>query len=140
MSNLIIRPALLTDWPNYQGFLVSSPALIWGLQQYFPTHWVAELSKKIVGCLHLWCYQQEATLIDLGVEPTAQRQGIATELLHYMKNHLLKQNIPICYLEVRASNKDAIQLYRRHRFQTIQMRKNYYQNPAEDGLVMRLAL
>ena len=140
MNNLTIRPALLADWPNYQGLLTSSPALIWGLQQYFPTHWVAELNKKIVGYLGLWCHEQEATLIDLGVEPTSQRQGIATKLLHRMKNYLCQHQIPACYLEVLASNRPAIQLYRRHYFIPIQMRKNYYQNPMEDGLIMQYTL
>ena len=39
-------------------------------------------------------------------------------------------------LEVRASNAPAIALYRKHGFQTVGQRRNYYQKPDEDALLM----
>jgi ribosomal-protein-alanine N-acetyltransferase len=43
-------------------------------------------------------------------------------------------------LEVRASNHPALTLYRRLEFVEIGRRTGYYQNPAEDALLMRLDL
>ena len=40
-------------------------------------------------------------------------------------------------LEVRASNENAISLYRKLDFQQIGLRKNYYHNPKEDALILR---
>ena len=39
-------------------------------------------------------------------------------------------------LEVRASNAPAIALYRKHGFQAVGQRRNYYQKPDEDALLM----
>ena len=39
-------------------------------------------------------------------------------------------------LEVRASNAPAIALYRKHGFQEAGRRKNYYQQPREDAIIM----
>ena len=41
------------------------------------------------------------------------------------------------FLEVRASNTPAQALYKAAGFREAGLRKNYYQNPAEDGLIMR---
>jgi len=39
-------------------------------------------------------------------------------------------------LEVRSSNLAAINLYKKHNFSVEGVRKNYYQNPREDGYIM----
>lgn len=39
-------------------------------------------------------------------------------------------------LEVRASNSVAISFYKRHGFEDVGIRKNYYTNPKEDALLM----
>ena len=41
-------------------------------------------------------------------------------------------------LEVRKSNRTAIELYKSYGFREEAVRKNYYENPAEDALIMWL--
>ena len=41
------------------------------------------------------------------------------------------------FLEVRASNQPALQLYRRYRFTPVGVRARYYTHPVEDAVVMR---
>ena len=41
------------------------------------------------------------------------------------------------FLEVRESNKIAINLYKSYGFQEEGIRKNYYQNPSENAVIMR---
>jgi ribosomal-protein-alanine N-acetyltransferase len=39
-------------------------------------------------------------------------------------------------LEVRAGNAPAIALYEKHGFQRVGLRRNYYERPKEDALIM----
>ena len=41
------------------------------------------------------------------------------------------------FLEVRASNADAISLYRHYGFREVGVRKRFYHDPAEDAIVMK---
>ena len=43
-------------------------------------------------------------------------------------------------LEVRAGNEPAIALYRKHGFVEVGRRKNYYEKPREDAILMTLVL
>ena len=43
-------------------------------------------------------------------------------------------------LEVRKSNKAAIDLYEKYQFTRLGERKNYYSNPTEDAIIMECVL
>jgi ribosomal-protein-alanine N-acetyltransferase len=43
----------------------------------------------------------------------------------------------VIVLEVRASNEAAIRLYSARGFEKIGVRRNFYNNPREDALIMR---
>ena len=43
-------------------------------------------------------------------------------------------------LEVRESNDPALRLYRKYGFQEVGRRKNYYEKPREDAILMTLFL
>ena len=47
-----------------------------------------------------------------------------------------EKEAPDLTLEVRAGNTPAINLYKSYGFQAEAVRKNYYQNPVEDALIM----
>ena len=81
----------------------------------------------------------EAEILNLTVAPQQQRQGLG----HTMLKHLLKQSqsAETVYLEVRASNQVAINLYHRCGFHTIGTRPNYYpknKQQREDALILAL--
>ena len=50
------------------------------------------------------------------------------------------RGIETIYLEVRASNTQALELYERFGFSQVGVRERYYDKPKEDALVMRLVL
>ena len=47
-----------------------------------------------------------------------------------------REHLAFLTLEVRAGNAPAIALYRKHGFQEAGRRKNYYQQPREDAIIM----
>ena len=81
---------------------------------------------------------EEAELHNLAVDPVHQRMGIARALLAEGLRRMREFGVLSVFLEVRASNQPAAALYASLGFQVIHVRRNYYQNPEDDGLVMRL--
>ena len=63
-------------------------------------------------------------------------EGIADALLDALCARAAALDLAFLTLEVRASNAPAIALYRKHGFQTVGQRRNYYQKPDEDALLM----
>jgi ribosomal-protein-alanine acetyltransferase len=82
----------------------------------------------------------EAELRNMAVDPAHQRQGVGRELLAEAQRLLREQGVRHIYLEVRTSNIAAQQLYYSAGFGLRSRRKDYYNNPREDGLVLALEL
>ncbi len=82
----------------------------------------------------------EADLLNMGVLNDYRKHGIGRELFEQFVNELSKAGGRAVWLEVRRSNDDAIRFYREKKFQIIQARKNFYSNPTEDALVMKLEI
>jgi ribosomal-protein-alanine N-acetyltransferase len=84
----------------------------------------------------------EVHLLNLTVAPDFQRQGWALLLLETLAGWSRGQGAQWLWLEVRASNARAMQVYERQGFQRVGLRKGYY--PAhggrEDAVVMSLRL
>lgn len=85
----------------------------------------------------------EATLFNIAVHPKAQGKGIGKQLLSGLIAQLRCRDVLTLWLEVRASNQVAIQLYQSLGFNEVTVRKRYYPTPdggREDAIVMALYL
>lgn len=91
-----------------------------------------EASGVLIGFLATSIIMDEVEITNLAVSKAYQHQGIASLLL----KGLLTQEGKV-FLEVRESNQNARLLYEKHGFETYFIRKNYYQNPNEDALLMK---
>ena len=81
----------------------------------------------------------EGNLDNIAVAPHCRRQGIADALLSALAG-FGRTSLSFLFLEVRASNLPAIALYEKHGFIPVGRRKNYYESPREDALLMTLPL
>jgi ribosomal-protein-alanine N-acetyltransferase len=103
---------------------------------------VAELDTMIpptiVGFAAFHTVIDEAELRNMAVDPAHQRQGVGRELLVEGRRRLLEQGVRQIYLEVRASNVPALRLYYSAGFGLRSQRRDYYNDPREDGLVLSL--
>ncbi|MFC0118069.1 ribosomal protein S18-alanine N-acetyltransferase [Pseudoalteromonas xiamenensis] len=81
------------------------------------------------------------TLMDICVHPTWQRRGIAKQLLTHFIDTCTARDAENVFLEVRASNKNAIHLYEQAGFIEMGIRKNYYPtaNGNEDAILMGMS-
>lgn len=103
-------------------------------------YYVALYGKYLVGYVGLHCILETATINQLFVHEAYRRQGVGLQLLHFVCEQLSHHEVDQLFLEVRVSNVAACQLYEKAGFQTVTIRKNYYQHPQEDAIIMHYLL
>ncbi|MBD5084927.1 MAG: ribosomal protein S18-alanine N-acetyltransferase [Clostridiales bacterium] len=91
----------------------------------------------ILGYAVLSVILDEGNLDNIAVAPEARRQGVADALLEVLTG-FGREHLTVLMLEVRASNTPAIALYEKHGFTAVGRRKNYYDAPKEDAILMTL--
>ena len=78
----------------------------------------------------------EGYITNVAVFPEQRRRGIAGQLLQVFLNFAEANRLAFLTLEVRPSNAAAIALYQGFGFQEAGRRKNYYDLPKEDALIL----
>jgi [ribosomal protein S18]-alanine N-acetyltransferase len=82
----------------------------------------------------------EAEIYNIAVRNEARRKGIGRMLLAAAIEHFISRACKCIWLEVRSSNSAALQFYENNGFNRSAIRRNFYADPVEDALVMRLDL
>ena len=100
--------------------------------------WVAKEGERVLGFCGLSQSFEQGDILNIGVCPAERGRGIGSILLQQAIQAFGAQGGKELFLEVRASNVAAKALYEKFGFRQIGIRKGYYQQPAEDGLVYRL--
>lgn len=91
---------------------------------------------EVAGYAGLQVILDEGTVTNIAVRPDCRRQGVASQLLQVFLNFAQGNRLAFLTLEVRASNYDAIALYGSRGFRSMGRRKNYYEHPREDAIIM----
>ena len=97
---------------------------------------VAEEDGEILGYCGAILVFDQGDIVNVGVRADRQRQGIARRLLDALFKIAGEKGVTSLYLEVRVSNQAAIALYEGLGFQRLGVRKDYYEEPKEDAVVM----
>ncbi len=90
----------------------------------------------LVGYMCYWLVFDELRLMNLAVEPSIRRRGIASDLIRYMLSVGRESGAVRAVLEVRASNVAALSLYERVGFRQVALRRRYYTDPVEDAVLL----
>ena len=80
----------------------------------------------------------EGEIYRIAVRPDKRQRGIGYRLLSYGLKTEIGEGVETVFLEVRSRNVPAIALYKSYGFSECGKRKNYYQNPHDDAVVMIL--
>ena len=93
--------------------------------------------EKVIGFFIASFSLLEGHLLNISVAPNMKRQGIGNELLKKAENISNKFGIKEIFLEVRESNQEAINFYKKNGFVEVGIRKNYYKlyEGREDALI-----
>ena len=101
---------------------------------------VAQDGAELIGFAVLRKSVDAAELFRIAVTATARRRGIGRRLLSEIIDTAESDGMRRFYLEVRALNAAAIALYKSFDFITVGHRRNYYDAPVEDAIVMKRGL
>ncbi len=90
---------------------------------------------SVLGYAGLHVILDEGYIDNVAVRPDCRRQGIADRLLDVFCR-FGEEKLAFLTLEVRPSNEAAVALYRKHGFQEAGRRRDYYEAPKEDALLL----
>ena len=89
------------------------------------------VDKKVCGYLMVLDSIDVYEILAIATVEEYRNKGIAQELLDKIKTKDI-------FLEVRESNQVAINFYKKNKFKEISIRKNYYSEPNENAIIMKL--
>ena len=97
---------------------------------------VAIIEGRVAGFALLHVIEGEGELFNIAVRSDLRGRGVGGELLLSLLRTAAGSGVRKIFLEVRKSNGTAIRLYRRCGFAVCGIRKNYYEAPREDAMLM----
>lgn len=92
--------------------------------------------ETVTGYVGMMYVLDEGYISNVAVSPDYRRQGIADALIDELVSRCNSLKLAFVTLEVRESNASAISLYTKHGFSPVGKRKNYYELPREDAILM----
>ena len=90
--------------------------------------------EKVVGYVGIYSVLDEGYITNIAVLKDHRKKGVATTLLKELTEK--ESALSFISLEVRESNAAAISLYTKFNFKKEGVRKAFYSNPKEDGLIL----
>ena len=94
------------------------------------------VSGRVLGYAGLMVVADEGYITNVAVFPEYRRQDIAAQILQVFLQFAAANRLAFLTLEVRPSNAAAIALYQGFGFEEVGRRKNYYDLPKEDALIL----
>jgi len=132
----LVRPGTAADLPTVEAIQRASPQSAgWDVASYLQYDLrVATVDGQVAGFLvsRILC-PGETEILNLAVAPGRRRCGVARALL----GSLISACSGVFFLELRASNSAALNLYKSLGFQEVGRRPDYYLEPLEAAIVMK---
>ena len=94
------------------------------------------ITQQVMGYAGLLVMADEGYITNVAVFPEFRRQGVAAKLIAVFENFARGNKLAFLTLEVRPSNTAAIALYKGFGFEEVGRRKNSYDLPKEDALIL----
>ena len=97
-------------------------------------------TERILAVLFGRIVADEAEILKLSVAEFVRNKGVGYQLLDFAVNYCSTRGVKNCFLELRASNEVARRLYEKRGFVTVGTRRDYYDGPVEDAILMQFEL
>jgi ribosomal-protein-alanine N-acetyltransferase len=144
--NLLIRKMMLEDIPAVVELDRIAFSLPWPERSFrfevadnpVARCWVAEVDDRLVGMVVAWLLVDEIHIATIATHPDFRRQGIGRKLLSHTLRRAIEDGAQSSFLEVRASNLGAQEMYRQFGYEPTGRRKRYYKDNDEDAILMNL--
>ena len=97
-------------------------------------------NSNIVGYIGMYLSFDEGDITNVVVSPAHRKKGYGEALVSKAKELAKEKQLEMILLEVRVSNAPAISLYKKMGFEELGIRKNFYEHPVEDAIIMKCPL
>ena len=97
---------------------------------------VAKENNNVVGYAGRYLSFEEGNITNVAVNPLSRRKGIGEKIVRDILNRAYEKGVRDVFLEVRETNSVAIALYEKIGFKEEGIRKNFYDKPRENALIM----
>ena len=94
------------------------------------------LKNEIVAYCGAYISFEEADISNVAVKENFRRKNVAENMLNKLFYECGKKGVSDITLEVRETNVPAISLYEKLGFEEAGIRKNFYEKPVENALIM----
>ena len=118
----------------------SEQAILETLDQKQTMILLAYEDKKLIGYLILYYVLEDGEIARIAVDDAYRRQGVASKILWELECLCEDNGVSKLLLDVRESNICARRFYEKHGFVQDGLRKDYYSDPVEDGILMSCEL
>lgn len=95
---------------------------------------------RVVGYAVYRHLDKEAEITNFAIAPDFRRRHVGSFLLGYVVSDILRNGIRKVHLELRGANDAARNLYLKHGFKEVGVRKDYYVKERDDAVLMTLSL
>lgn len=106
------------------------------LNNNFARFFVALSGGEIAGYIGSHNVLGEVYITNVAVFPEFRKNGVGKALVEFLVDEMKAEKAEIVTLEVRKSNFNAISLYEKCGFEKVGERKNFYEKPVEDAILM----
>jgi len=102
----------------------------------FPYVIIHRIVERIIGYIIYWKIQEEVQISNFAIHPDFRGKGIGEAVMRRVIKAIQRDGGVYVFLEVRPSNLSARSLYKKLGFKVLGTRKDYYQTPLEDAIIM----
>lgn len=139
-----LRPAVPKDVPAITAIEQaafpcpwSEQALLGEMVNDLATFKVLSVEGKVIGYYDLWICADEAHLLNVAVAATERRRGYGTAMVEDAIEVARGRGCRRVILEVRPSNKAAVNLYENFDFRMVTRRPHYYADGEDAGVMLK---
>ena len=141
---MLIREMTLQDVPAIAEIEKACFSLPWSEQSLIDSvtredtmFLVCEEEQNIVGYIGMYLSFDEGDITNVAVAPAYRKRGYGEAIVSKAIELAKEKQLEMILLEVRVSNAPAISLYKKMGFEEIGIRKNFYEHPVEDAMIMK---
>jgi len=141
--NYIIRPMEIKDIVQVAAIEKEIFSVPWSANSFIEAsqnenniYLVCAQNDEVTGYCGLWTVLGEGDVTNVAVSKKHRGKGYGRALLKELENRGRKKDVSKYFLEVRQSNIIAFNLYLSLGYEKIGIRKNFYERPSEDAVIM----
>ena len=99
-------------------------------------YFVATEDDVVIGYCGMYISFEEGNITNVAVDSACRRKGVAQKLLNKLITMATQKGVNNIFLEVRETNVAAIKLYEHLGFREAGIRRNFYEKPTENAIIM----